>query len=57
MKHDLIITAYLVLMGGLIVTVDVLFLRDHFWPRLGTNVGIVVIFALFYLLVLRNSLK
>lgn len=57
MKHDLIITAYLLLMGGLIIAVDVLFLRDHFWARLGTNVAIVTVFALVYLLALRHILK
>lgn len=44
-------------MGVIIVTADVLFLRDHFWARLGTNVGIVLLFAAVYLLFLRNLLK
>ncbi|MCA0380506.1 MAG: hypothetical protein LCH36_13930 [Actinobacteria bacterium] len=57
MKQDIIIAVYLVLMGAIIVATDVLFLRDHFWARLGTNVGIVVLFAAVYLLFLRNLLK
>lgn len=57
MKRDLIIVGYLVIMGGLIIIIDVLFLRDHFWWRLGTNVGIVAVFSLFYVFVLRNMLR
>ena len=55
MKHDLFIALYLVCMGGLIVLVDVLFLRDHIWWRLGTNVAIVLIFVLMYLTFFRVS--
>jgi len=32
-----------------VVAVDVLFFRDHPWPRLMANVGIVLVFAAFYL--------
>jgi hypothetical protein len=39
----------LIAMVGLIVVVDVLFLREHFWLRLGVNVGIVAAFAALYL--------
>jgi hypothetical protein len=35
-------------MVALIVVVDVLFLRDHFWLRLTVNVGIVAVFAAVY---------
>ena len=35
-------------MAALIVTLDVLFLRDHFWLRLIVNVGIVSAFAALY---------
>lgn len=37
----------LVVMVALIVAVDVLFFKDHFWERLMANVGIVLIFAAF----------
>lgn len=57
MKHDIFVAVYLLVMGGLIVSADVLFLRDHFWARLGTNVGIVAVFAAIYLVLLRNSFK
>jgi protein-S-isoprenylcysteine O-methyltransferase Ste14 len=32
-----------------VVGVDVLFFKHHFWPRLMVNVGIVLVFAAFYL--------
>ena len=35
-------------MVALIVILDVLFLRDHFWLRLIVNVGIVAAFAALY---------
>lgn len=32
-----------------VVGVDLLFFRDHFWPRLMVNVGIVLVVGAFYL--------
>lgn len=32
-----------------VVGVDLLFFRDHFWPRLMVNAGIVLVFGAFYL--------
>ncbi|MDI6024188.1 hypothetical protein QBL02_11605 [Leucobacter sp. UT-8R-CII-1-4] len=55
MKHDLFVVIYLVVMVALIIGLDVLFLRDHLWWRLATNVGIVVVFATVYLLFFRTS--
>lgn len=57
MEHDVMTVIYLVAMGALIIAIDALFLRDHFWWRLGTNVGIVTVFALVYVLFLRNASK
>jgi hypothetical protein len=45
---------YVLVMVGLIVGVDVLFLRHHFWPRLIVNVGIVAVFAAVYLAFLKR---
>jgi len=45
---------YVLLMVALIVGVDLLFLRNQFWLRLATNIGIVLVFVVFYLLVLRK---
>lgn len=39
----------IVAMIAVIVAVDVVFFRHHFWARLAANVGIVLIFAAFYL--------
>jgi hypothetical protein len=39
---------------AIVVGVDVLFLRHHFWERLGTNVGIVLIFGAFYFRFLKR---
>lgn len=32
-----------------VVGVDVLFFRDHLWPRLMVNIGIVLVFGAFFL--------
>jgi hypothetical protein len=45
---------YVLVMIAVVVGVDVLFLREHFWARLLTNIGIVVLFGAFYLAFLRN---
>ncbi len=39
----------IVLMVAVIVGLDVLFFRGRFWERLIANVGIVLLFAAFYL--------
>ncbi len=36
-------------MAAVIVTVDILVFRHHFWPRLAANVGIVLLGVAFYL--------
>lgn len=40
---------YAAAIAVVVVAVDVAFFRQHFWPRLLANVGIVLIFAAFYL--------
>jgi hypothetical protein len=40
---------YLVAMAAVIVGVDVVFFRNRFWERLTVNIGIVLVFAAFYL--------
>ncbi len=42
-------------MAAVIVGVDLLFFRHHFWPRLMSNVGIVLLFGAFYLRFLKRS--
>ena len=41
-------------MVAVVVGVDVLFFRHHFWERLIVNVGIVLVFGAFYLMFLRR---
>ena len=45
---------YVVAMATVIVGVDVLFFRNRFWERLIVNIGIVLVFAAFYLRFLRR---
>ena len=40
---------YVPAMVAVVVGVDVLFFRHHFWDRLIVNVGVVLVFAAFYL--------
>lgn len=49
MGRAAITVLYLLLMVALIVSVDVLVFRGHFWERLLVNIGIVLIFMAFYL--------
>jgi len=46
---------YVVAMVALVVGVDVLFFRSHFWERLAANVGIVLVFVAFYFRFLRHA--
>jgi hypothetical protein len=46
---------YVVAMVAVVVGVDVLFLRGHFWERLAANVGIVLVFGAFYFRFLHHS--
>ncbi|MBN9111648.1 MAG: hypothetical protein J0I34_23050 [Pseudonocardia sp.] len=42
-----------VVMIVVIVGVDILFFRNHFWERLMVNVGVVLVFGAFFLRFLR----
>jgi hypothetical protein len=46
---------YAVAMAVVIVGVDLAFFRNRFWERLMVNVGIVLMFAAFYLRFFRRS--
>ena len=43
------IALYVLVLVVVIVGIDLLFFRHDFWPRLMVNVGIVLVFAAFYL--------
>ena len=45
---------YVLAMVAVVVGVDVLFFKHHFWERLAVNVGIVLVFAAFYFRFLRR---
>jgi type IV secretory pathway VirB2 component (pilin) len=45
---------YVAAMVVVVVGVDVLFFRHHFWPRLMVNIGIVLVFAAFYVRFLKH---
>lgn len=49
-----IVVLYVLTMVAVVVAVDVLFFRHHIWLRLIANVGIVLVFAAFYLRFLKH---
>lgn len=48
------IVLYVAAMVATIVIIDVVFFRNRFWARLMSNIGIVLVFAAFYLRFLRR---
>ena len=54
MSRHAAIVLYLVAMAAIIVGVDFGFFRNRFWERLIANIGIVLVFAAFYLRFLRR---
>ncbi len=50
----LLIALYVVALIAVVVSVDVLFFRHRFLERLMVNVGIVLVFAAFYLRFLKS---
>jgi hypothetical protein len=54
MGRQTAIVLSLVAMAAVIVAVDIAFFRNRFWERLTVNIGIVLVFAAFYLRFLRR---
>lgn len=54
MTRNLSVVLYVVVLIGVIVSVDLLFFRNRFWERLLVNIGIVLVFSAFYLRFLKN---
>lgn len=54
MARPMVTLPYVVVMIAVIIAVDVLIFRNHFWERLMANVGIVLVFAAFYLRFLKH---
>ena len=48
MARPAAVMLYVLALITVVVGVDVLFFRHHFWERLIVNVGIVLVFAAFY---------
>jgi Mn2+/Fe2+ NRAMP family transporter len=54
MTRNLSVVIYVVVLITVIVSVDILFFRNRFWERLMVNIGIVLVFAAFYLRFLKS---
>jgi hypothetical protein len=54
MTRNLSIVLYILVWIAVVVSVDLLFFRNLFWERLIANIGIVLVFAAFYLRFLKN---
>jgi len=54
MGKSAVVVLYVMFMTVVVVGVDLLFFRDRFWERLMVNVGIVLVFAAFYLRFLKH---
>ena len=48
------VVLYVLALVAVVTGADILFFRHHFWARLIVNVGIVLIFAAFYLRFLKR---
>jgi len=54
MGNRILLVLYGVAMVAVIVAVDFVFFRHRLWERLMVNIGIVLVFAAFYLRFLRR---
>lgn len=55
MGRQALTVLYVLVMVAVVVGIDVLFFRHHFWERLAVNVGIVLVFGAFYLRFVKHS--
>lgn len=54
MGRQAVVVLYVLALVAVVVGADVLFFRHHFWARLIANIGIVLVFAAFYLRFVRR---
>jgi hypothetical protein len=54
MRREATLPLYVMLMVAIVVVVDFLFFRNRFRERLIVNIGIVLVFAAFYLRFLKR---
>ena len=55
MTRPVAVVLYAIAMAAVVIGVDVAFFRNHFWERLLANIGIVLVFAAFYLRFLKHA--
>ena len=54
MSRNTSVALFVSALVAVVVSVDLLFFRNRFWERLMVNIGIVLVFAAFYLRFLKN---
>jgi hypothetical protein len=54
MTRNMSFVLYILVLIAVVVSVDLLFFKNRFWERLIVNIGIVLVFAAFYLRFLKN---
>jgi hypothetical protein len=54
MPRNISVVLYIVVLIAVVITVDVLFFKNRFWERLIVNIGVVLVFAAFYLRFLKK---
>jgi hypothetical protein len=54
MTRNMSVVLYILVWIVVVVSVDLLFFKNRFWERLIVNIGIVLVFAAFYLRFLKN---
>ena len=55
MTRNTSVVLYIAVLIAVVVSVDLLFFKNRFWERLIVNIGIVLVFAAFYLRFLKNQ--
>ena len=55
MTKSMFVVLYVLVLIVVVVGVDLLLFKNRFWERLIVNMGIVLMFAAFYLRFLKNS--
>ena len=54
MVRNMSVVLYVVVLIAVVVGVDLLFFKNRLWERLIVNIGIVLVFAAFYLRFFKN---
>ncbi len=54
MTKNIYVVLFALIMIAVVVSMDLLFFKNRFWERLMANIGIVLVFAAFYLKFLKK---